>query len=435
MAKNTGGAKKTGTGLLDFVTNVAATVKETVESAIETTVNGVGNYREGFNKRYKNPILASLYEIIYLSKNEEIELKAVQFLAQLFEHTKKIDDKIKDEIAKFISDNSSILYTNTKVRASTKEIKQYFDTFREDIKEFKNYMLSIENSEHKTILQYLIEQGNLEALRVLCSTKNDFNKAEADKNAFFDAFKKEENNREEIFEILVKSSIDPNIKNKNGLTVLHLAVMGGCIKIIKLLLSMRDIDVNVQDNDGLTPLLHILVELIIRDQNAEKKFDNREHLESFALLVKRTNVNILLDHKNILFHIMAIKNPVLDSQLLKHVLSNEKIDLNVTIRKSTSLLHYAIADVNSLPYCMLLLERGARTDLMDEDGYLPIHRAVEYGFVEAAEAIITHDQNLAHKNSEYKESYKVLTKSGQNCLYIAAEKGFIKIIEVLLKKD
>ncbi|KAH7232228.1 ankyrin repeat-containing domain protein, partial [Fusarium redolens] len=59
---------------------------------------------------------------------------------------------------------------------------------------------------------------------------------------------------EAIQQLLAQRGIHVNAKGSGGRTVLHTAAMSGDKKMIELALTHPDIDVNIRDNDGNTPL-------------------------------------------------------------------------------------------------------------------------------------------------------------------------------------
>ena len=69
------------------------------------------------------------------------------------------------------------------------------------------------------------------------------------------------NGKTEIVELLLaKKDIDVNIKDNDGETPLHKAVEVGVTEIVKLLLSKENIDMNARDSERLEVLpLHLLL--------------------------------------------------------------------------------------------------------------------------------------------------------------------------------
>ena len=50
--------------------------------------------------------------------------------------------------------------------------------------------------------------------------------------------------------MLLKNNADPQISDKEGLTLLHLCAKGGNLGVIKTLIAQYNIDINQTDNDG-----------------------------------------------------------------------------------------------------------------------------------------------------------------------------------------
>ena len=62
---------------------------------------------------------------------------------------------------------------------------------------------------------------------------------------------------------LLKRRADPHVRDKDGATLLHYAVLVAAIQTLKLLIK-HDVDVNLADNEGWTPL-HLAVQSRTRD--------------------------------------------------------------------------------------------------------------------------------------------------------------------------
>ena len=62
-------------------------------------------------------------------------------------------------------------------------------------------------------------------------------------------------NHNEVTDLLLNAGVKVNVKDKSGNTALHQACFYGSLTIIKRLIAEEDIDLNVQNNKGITPLI------------------------------------------------------------------------------------------------------------------------------------------------------------------------------------
>ena len=71
------------------------------------------------------------------------------------------------------------------------------------------------------------------------------------------ACKNDQNGQVKTVELLLLNhlTLDVNVPNDDGLTPLHLACMYGLTKVVKLLLLEPNIDIEIEDRQGRTPLM------------------------------------------------------------------------------------------------------------------------------------------------------------------------------------
>ncbi|KAF9771002.1 hypothetical protein IL306_011376 [Fusarium sp. DS 682] len=62
----------------------------------------------------------------------------------------------------------------------------------------------------------------------------------------------------EAIRLLFTRGVQVNAKGRKGRTVLHSAAMAGNMEVIELILAHPDIDINIRDNDGNTPLVKLV---------------------------------------------------------------------------------------------------------------------------------------------------------------------------------
>ncbi len=157
------------------------------------------------------------------------------------------------------------------------------------------------NSEtSQTALHEAAELGHLEVIKALIAKKAHINQTDNDGNTPFHLAAIR--GKFAVFPALLQAGADPNAKNsKTGLTALHKAVELGLLEVVKALIAKRA-DINQTDNDGNTPLhtalnitfssLHWSVERECADPQAlEKKIEN-----IVKLLTEQPEINLNLEN-------------------------------------------------------------------------------------------------------------------------------------------
>jgi ankyrin repeat protein len=171
-------------------------------------------------------------------------------------------------------------------------------------------------------------------------------------------------------QIALKNGANPNAKNNDDSTPLHIAAYHGHVEIVKLLLK-RGADPNAKNNDDSTPL-HIAA--------------YHGHVEIVKLLLKRG------------------------------------ADPNTKNNKGRTPLHDA-AYRGRVEIVKILLERGADPNAKDNDGWTPLHWAAYNGHVEIVKILLERGADPNAKNNK-----------GRTPLHIAAQEGHVEIVKLLLKR-
>ena len=136
--------------------------------------------------------------------------------------------------------------------------------------------------------------------------------------------------------------VNISLKYHNGFTALHLSVYINSVEISQLLIK-KEANVNVQTNNGISPL-HIAVKRARSNKN---------------------NTNIV-------------------SLLLEN-----GANIEIAGQDGNTPLHYAV--VHSLPVARLLIKRGAYIETRNDKGYTPLHLASS---IEIAKLLIKHGANV-----------------------------------------
>ena len=149
---------------------------------------------------------------------------------------------------------------------------------------------------------------------------------------------------------LIDNNCILNIKNKNNMSPIKLAVSLGSIKIVKLLLDTGDINIDEVDTDGRT-LLHDAV------LNGEIEIVNE-------LIKNSANVNILDNHnRNILFDAVSYG----EDKLISKILLTGELNINAVDNEGHTILHKQEILSND-DLAKKFLEYGADPTITDEDG-------------------------------------------------------------------
>lgn len=138
-----------------------------------------------------------------------------------------------------------------------------------------------------------------------------------------------------------------NLKNRNGMSALHWAVVDGDIAAVRMCLAQGD-DIHAQDRDGRTPL----------------------------------------------FQSVADGNVAISSQLIQ-----AGANVNEQDKKQETPLHFAARE-NQVEVAELLLKSGAQVDAQDSHGNTPLSNAVFYsrGRGEMIKLLMAHSADKSLKN-------------------------------------
>lgn len=156
----------------------------------------------------------------------------------------------------------------------------------------------------------------------------------------------------ELTEMLIKYQTNVNTKDKDGRSILKIAVLKGHAKIVELLIS-NGVDINIQDTIEYTPL-HWAIKT--------------EKLEIAKLLI---NAGAELNTTN-----FEKETPLLTAwkksllEIIK-LLINKGANGNIKVNSSDYMLNYALY-FHKLEIAEILIENGADVNVKDDDGKFPL---------------------------------------------------------------
>lgn len=214
----------------------------------------------------------------------------------------------------------------------------------------KNLGIDVDTKDTNTMLHYAVGHGSVEAADELIKLGADIDNTNANFKTSLHYII--ENNSDRLIEsvnLLLSKKANPNIKDKNGNTALHLAVM-----------------------------------------NAHKS--KKEYIEVINALIKNNaNVNILNDKNQLALNIAVINN---DTEI-SNILINAKSELN-NMYNGSAPIHIAIKN-NNIAITDTLLLNGADVDIKDSKRYSPLAIAVENNNLEICRKLIRNNATVDSK--------------------------------------
>lgn len=172
----------------------------------------------------------------------------------------------------------------------------------------------------------------------------------------------------EVVQFYIENGVDINTTNHTGATAIHTLIKFGTPEAIQTLIN-AGADINIKDKNGDSPIIvagkqnkNVIVELFIKNNATLSSMEGAKILFSAAT---HNNTNLIA---------LLLETGV-------HI--NARID---HISKRTP-LHAAIENCN-LEATKLLLEKGARVNLKDKNGFTPLiyanNKRSSYHYVNAA---------------------------------------------------
>lgn len=206
---------------------------------------------------------------------------------------------------------------------------------------------------------------------------------------------------QEAAKLLLTSDVDVNVKNAKGYTPLIMAVLGGH-EIIAEMLIADGANVNIEDNYGNTPLHYSvkykgLVKILLKnhaDPNVLNFVQIRTPLEiavseglpevAELMIIAGANPAIARDINGM----TKLHHAVLNSNLKDiKILLSQGAKINYKNNIGQTPLHIATMSGN-IDACQLLLEKGANSNAPDDNGKSPLQLAFDSGNDELTDLLI-----------------------------------------------
>ena len=246
--------------------------------------------------------------------------------------------------------------------------------------------------------------GNAGKARILLKYKN-VNVNASDKSCTLLLLAALEGHTAVVRELLSVPDIDVNLAQTNGITPLYAAVQNGHLEIVRLLMEMRDINPALGSLDGgiapLTMAAHkgrvAIAELLLSFRTVNiniRQYDGATALfaavqsnstEIVKLLISNgADVNIPLTNGTTPLCRAAAQDNV---EIVDHLLQVPGIRVNQTDDERGTALYFA-CQVGRVEAARLLLDKKADPNMVDIDEVAPLHLACLHGFTEIVEMLL-----------------------------------------------
>ncbi len=244
-------------------------------------------------------------------------------------------------------------------------------------------------------------------------------------------------NTEVVRLLLSYKEININIKPEyNGKSPLHYAIETGNIEIINLLLSHKEININEKDKYRETTLNYAIksgnlniFNIVIKNKKIDMKTNLDENsiryaiesgnLEIFKALLsyKEIDANSILK-ENLLHHAARVGN----LEMLKILLSFKGTDINSENSDKETLLHCAVKSESLEIVKLLLSNEKIDVNIKNNRNKAPLHNAIEKGNAEIVRLLLSNKEIDVNIKGHYDETP----------LHNAIEKGNAEIVRLLL---
>jgi ankyrin repeat protein len=293
--------------------------------------------------------------------------------------------------------------------------KQDWDSIKKLIEENNNVDLNIRDESNNYLIQYVIIYNKIDLIDLFIENKCKIDIIDTDgKCLLYYAIKYN-------YYKLVKKLLDINyigfpiieLKDKNKFYPIHYAIMYNNYKILELLIS-KDININIKDGNGNTPLM-----------NAIKTKNN--NIIKYLLSNENININVTNNIGETALHIASNFEQEHTVELL---LQNKDININIQdLENKYTPLMYAVSLNNFNITNFLLSHESINLLLQDVTGSTAYHHAIQEDATEDIIKLL--DAKIDIKLDENKEKiYNLTNINGYTTLHLLLEKN----IQIPLKK-
>ncbi|XP_027862718.1 ankyrin-3-like isoform X13 [Xiphophorus couchianus] len=236
----------------------------------------------------------------------------------------------------------------------------------------------------------------------------------------------------EVVAELLKLEATVDAATKKGNTALHIASLAGQAEVVKELVT-NGANVNAQSQNGFTPLYmaaqenHLEVVRFLLENNASQSIATEDGFTPLAVALQQGHdqvVSLLLENDTKgkvrlpALHIAARKD---DTKAAALLLQNDH-NADVESKSGFTPLHIA-AHYGNINVATLLLNRGAAVDFMARNDITPLHVASKRGNSNMVKLLLDRGSKIDAK-----------TKDGLTPLHCGARSGHEQVVEILLDR-
>uniref|UniRef100_A0A669E903 Ankyrin 3 n=1 Tax=Oreochromis niloticus TaxID=8128 RepID=A0A669E903_ORENI len=243
----------------------------------------------------------------------------------------------------------------------------------------------------------------------------------------------------EVVAELLKLGATVDAATKKGNTALHIASLAGQTEVVKELVT-NGANVNAQSQNGFTPLYmaaqenHLEVVRFLLENSASQSIATEDGFTPLAVALQQGHdqvVSLLLENDTKgkvrlpALHIAARKDDTKAAALLLQNDHNADVESKVSKNADASgftPLHIA-AHYGNINVATLLLNRGAAVDFMARNDITPLHVAAKRGNSNMVKLLLDRGAKIDAK-----------TKDGLTPLHCGARSGHEQVVEILLDR-
>nr|XP_009291271.1 ankyrin-3 isoform X6 [Danio rerio] len=244
----------------------------------------------------------------------------------------------------------------------------------------------------------------------------------------------------EVVAELLKLGANVDAATKKGNTALHIASLAGQTEVVRELVT-NGANVNAQSQNGFTPLYmaaqenHLDVVRFLLENNSSQSIATEDGFTPLAVALQQGHdqvVSLLLENDTKgkvrlpALHIAARKDDTKSAALLLQNDHNADVESKMMVNRTTESgftpLHIA-AHYGNINVATLLLNRGAAVDFMARNDITPLHVASKRGNGNMVKLLLDRGSKIEAK-----------TKDGLTPLHCGARSGHEQVVEMLLDR-